>query len=299
MALLAPGKLFLAGEYAVTLGEPALIAAVPPWGKAIAGSHSASPSPPTFQGRYPGAPTAPADAGWIVDTSDFFAAGIKLGFGSSATAAVLQCACERPPEGAATFWQRALERHEALTGKGGSGGDLAACIHGGVGLFQRHGDSYSWTPVAFPERASLAVVATASAADTRVWVQRFRGAATGDPALATWRQQLRACVQAFAKPGADWHQGLTEAAALYRELTQWLGPELYPEIFQICSGIANSLGLPFKPSGAGGGDIGFFFCPDSTGLQMLRETLRTHGLYERVVRPTTLGLHQEGTGTNP
>lgn len=276
--------MFLAGEYAVTMGAPALIAAVPPWGRA-SGSPDSGMRP-----LFPGAPTQ--SGGMTIDTSAFFQGKTKLGFGSSATAAVLQAAAGATDWQPDRLWLRAMAEHERMTGGKGSGGDLAAVIHGGLGIFRRQQDMFRWTPLRFPDHASLLVVATGQSANTREWLGRFRAAAERDAAWQDWLAASSACVDSFADPKTDWLSAMTQAAACYAELRRWLGEALYPPVFQTCLAIGRRLTLPFKPSGAGGGDIGFFYCPDALTNARLQAELSVAGLVGRTLRPTQTGLHR-------
>lgn len=280
--LRVPGKMFLAGEYAVLAGAPAVIAAVPPWAsmEVRAGDRG-------FAGRWPGAP-APAPGLSPVDTSAFFAGPRKLGYGSSAAAATLQAAWPATlPD-----WQRAQVRHGELRGATGSGGDVAAMLHGGVGVFRpaAEGAAPLWQPLAWPAGASLLVVEAAEATDTRLQVARFRAALEKTDGQA-WLADATAAVEALAQPDADWNAALQAAAAVYRRLRAWLGDDLYPPLFERCHVQAADFGLAFKPSGAGGGDIAFFFLPAGFDAAPLRAGLADTGARLRQLQPTRLGLH--------
>lgn len=287
---LAPGKLFLAGEYVVTLGEPALIAAVAPWGKAMGQAGHG------IRGIFPGAP--PSQGQLSVDTSDFFSGNRKLGFGSSATAAVLIAAASANTWLPQQLWRSAQQTHQQLTGGSGSGGDLAAVLHGGVGIFARLPDGgYSWRALKFPSQASLLIVKAQSAANTRQWLTRFQKLSdiSDNRDFANWRQQLRDCVLGFADANADWSSLLHIVANAYERLQNWLGDDLYPPLFLNCLKLAKELNIPFKPSGAGGGDLGFFYCRDLTTQSKAKTRLDSAGIDVFSLKPTILGLHQVAT----
>ncbi|RMF14572.1 MAG: hypothetical protein D6761_09330 [Candidatus Dadabacteria bacterium] len=283
----APGKMFLAGEYAVTDGAHALVAAVPPWGALTTTANG--PVDPV-QPLYPGAARV-AGAKSALDTSGFFTNKAKLGFGSSATAAVLLAAARYGCTAADTLWLRAEQTHIELVGKSGSGGDLAAIIHGGVGLYRRGDDGPFWRPLPFPATAGFAVVCAGMSADTRQWVDRLRQARQTD-AWQSWRDTVDQTVCAVSE-GASVGDVIAAAAEHYRALRQWLGEALYPPVFEQCHQLGASLGLPFKPSGAGGGDIAFFYVEHQDEWETLRTALDREGIGVRFVRPAVSGLARE------
>jgi phosphomevalonate kinase len=89
-----------------------------------------------------------------VDSSDFFPAGRKAGYGSSAAAAVALCwalltlAGDAPPRPSAVL-EAALAAHRRAQGGQGSGYDVLASFHGGVGLFTG-GPHPSWRRLRLP-----------------------------------------------------------------------------------------------------------------------------------------------------
>lgn len=75
----------------------------------------------------------------VADSSDFFDGGRKLGFGSSAAVATALCACLLEASGGAPdrvdVFKAAFHGHRRFQGGKGSGYDVAASVHGGVGVF--------------------------------------------------------------------------------------------------------------------------------------------------------------------
>ncbi len=104
----------------------------------------------TGTGRAPG--PALGVAGTIeVDSSDFFFAGRKGGYGSSAAAAVALCwallaLAEGAPPRPEAVLEAALASHRRAQGGRGSGYDVLASFHGGLGLFTG-GQRPSWQPL--------------------------------------------------------------------------------------------------------------------------------------------------------
>jgi len=278
LRIAAPGKLFLAGEYAVLDAVPAVVAAVPVWGR-----YTGAVQPRRVLGCYPGAPAAGACDG-AVDTRAFFRAGRKQGFGSSAVASVLFATLlERGAAG--DIWANARGEHEGRS-QGGSGGDLAAAIHGGVGVYRLLPEGYAWQPVAWPAAAELVVVDSGQSSRTADWVVRYRAAAG---AADTWRREVAAAVARVA--AGDWSAGMHAAAACYRELGRWLGDGFWPSVFDTLAAVGRNHDLPFKPSGAGGGDIALYYASQPDAAAGVVSELRRAGFAVRRMRPTGRGVH--------
>jgi hypothetical protein len=84
-------------------------------------------------------------------------------------------------------------------------------------------------------------------------------------------------------------EGVFLWVTLYEELNDLMGGILYPSFFLQCREIGRKLGIPFKPSGAGGGDIGVFF-PTSENLPPLKETLDSRRIPYELFYPSFVGL---------
>ena len=143
-AVLAPGKAMLIGEYAVLEGEPAVVAAVSVYARAVLGG--GSPSSPFIEAairethvellelsRSILGPSVPH-----VDTSAFVQGGRKLGVGSSAAATVAAVGALLHAAGLdlsdekirARAYAAAKRAHDSEQGTAGSGADLWAAVHG-------------------------------------------------------------------------------------------------------------------------------------------------------------------------
>jgi phosphomevalonate kinase len=258
----------LAGEYAVLDGGPALVLAVDR-GVGVElrrGGPSVQIQTPDGDARF----VAPALDGAAPGLYRFFdlapVTGLsgKPGFGGSAAACVAACAASGRP------LMDALRIHRAVQG-GGSGVDVLASVHGGMGEV-RDG---AWLPRA---PVNPVVVWTGQSARTgpRVarylaWADRGSFVAQSRDAVARFAEdpvgalELNArALEAMARAsGVDWD---TPAHAALRALAR------------VCGGAC-------KPSGAGGGDCAVALFPDSDAQARFRAGLAALALPEIPVSP--------------
>jgi phosphomevalonate kinase len=231
----APGKLMIAGEYAVLDGGPALVLAID---RGVRCEISASPTleieTPDGDDRFvrPALSSAPI-ARYRFSHWNPTSLPEKPGFGGSAAACVAACvAASRPAADA-------FELHRQAQG-GGSGADVAAAIHGGMIRI----DSGRVSPV---EPVHPVVIWSGRSAKTQPLIQCYL--------RWTERQNFvansRALVDAFSENPV---QALRENARVLVEMAARAGLPYMTETIAAIAVTARDLGGAAKPSGAGGGD---------------------------------------------
>ncbi len=248
MRALAPGKVVVAGEYAVLDGAPALVAAVPIGvGAHVAASEALQIHTPRGDDRFVRA--ALGEVGITSGTWTFTDEGAahlasKPGLGGSAAATVAAVALARAVQGqafdAVLIQATATRVHRAVQGSG-SGIDVAASTWGGLLRFTTDG---STRPVSGPR---LVVAWTGTSASTGPRVARYLAWAD----RAAFVRASEAVVLGF---DADPVGALAENERLLRSMAQaadvpWATPEL-----DTLTQLAVAAGGAGKPSGAGGGD---------------------------------------------
>jgi phosphomevalonate kinase len=276
--VLAPGKVFLVGEYAVLDEGVAVLAAVSRHaiGQYMPDLTAASPvitetvrRALTALGDL--ADALPRGAPWV-DTSAFEQDGVKLGLGSSAAAAVAATGALFEHVGISLEANKELlysiadAGHRAAQGGVGSGADVAAAVHGGFLEFFRPRDGVpAVSRLTPPATLEIVVFWSGQAARTADLVQAVGRFATREAAAHARRiDELRGVsrrfVTAFTSNDA---RGAVAAAEAYGKGLEDLGAAARTPIvtppFQRAAALARTLGGAAKPSGAGGGDVGVAF----------------------------------------
>ena len=326
----APGKAVVLGEYAVLEGAPALVLAVNrrcraqigPSDDAICHLLSTAEAQREFMFE-PDAPSGvslvdhvvqespgTAVSAWrgVLDSSALFAAGRKLGLGSSAAALTAWGGAWMAwsGQGSVTADARTLRTlvglHRAYQGGAGSGLDVAASLHGGVIRFQLDANSNPRvSPTRLPKGVVIAGVFVGSSASTREHVARFRARAALAPAAAAARTGAlgRIAREGIGSAEADDTDGFLHAIREYagelEALGEWMGAETFTPEHRHVKTLAERFGVAYKVSGAGGGDLGLAFSADPQALaRFSTATGERYDIIEIAVDP--LGLAVETVG---
>ena len=288
VAVSAPGKLVISGEYVVLEGAPALVVAVDR--RAIAQLRSrggADGSPPPGHGS-PDRASIPEEAAasfakaqeicgpvpldLAIDTRALRADERKLGLGSSAAAAAAAAGAVFAYHGHDLDDVREPVLAAALAGHGavapeGSGIDVAAAVMGGLLRFVRDGDDVSTSRLEMPRSMAFAVVWTGTPARTSDLVRAVRelGARDADAygrAMAGLRTASGSLLDAIAKDDAERAIAATaEHAEAMARLGRAAGAPIVDSRLTRVAEHARAHGGAAKPSGAGGGDVAIAVFP--------------------------------------
>lgn len=276
----APGKLVLAGEYAVVDGFPAVVAAVSR--RALAVVDVATPSQeievrgndPRWVSRAESAREQPLLAAVLfeierrgmalpavrvaVSTTDFARDGKKLGLGSSAAAAVALASVFAHALGADTVHDIARAAHRAFQG-GGSGIDVAASTYGGILTFQA--GRASPAPV-IPAGLDVVVAWTGVPAKTQGFVDAWRALAHRlDHAHAIDAATSRFLAALARGDASDVVRAVSDARTALAAMAAAAEIDVVTPAHQRIAELARANGGDAKPSGAGGGDVAVCFVP--------------------------------------
>lgn len=319
MIATAPGKLILAGEYAVLDGATAIVAAVDRRaiarrvpGTPAAGSAFLAAVADELARRDPAAAAIAREI--VVDSTAFYDGSRKLGLGSSAAVTVaaaylaLGGACDR-----GELFAIARAAHARAQGVAGSGADLAAAIWGGVLAFapappptsipgsrptRIPGGLPEIEPLAWPGDLRLLGFFTGSSASTAELVQRVAAARAGAPVavnaalteIAEAADRLREALG--ARDAGLAIAALDHAATGVDELAAASGVPLVPGCVSAARIALRRLGGTAKTTGAGGGDVGIAAFPAS-----IDGTTATRALIEAGCHPLQLSVEPIGVDT--
>lgn len=228
----------------------------------------------------------------VVDTREFFQptarGSIKLGLGSSAavTVALTEALVHWSAEETTSLDLRdLLELHRSFQGGRGSGIDLAASLDGGVIEYRLtgHDRAPSVRPIELPGGLQLLFVWTGRSASTSDSLARLdAGLRTDDGAVAEAIAELG---ETSATGIAHLRSGdvggiltaVNDFAGSMRRLGNAAGIPILSDEHVALRGLARDCGLSYKPSGAGGGDVGIGFADDPEAAAAFAERAASAG----------------------
>lgn len=246
-----------------------------------------------------------------LDTRAFYRGGgenpIKLGLGSSAALTVALASAligwqgeGGRPEPGIEWLGRLLHVHRAFQGGRGSGIDLAASLMGGVVEYRldRDGSVAVAEPVQLPGGLSMVVVWTGRSADTGELLGRLsrQMAADGgrreiDTALDRLKEIATAGVLAVrARAVPAFLTTIDEFSEGMLELGRAAGLDIMSREHTELRVLARRFGVTYKPSGAGGGDIGIGFTEDMQAAGCFAQSVREAGFDVIDISPDAAGL---------
>lgn len=317
IAVSAPGKLFLVGEYAVLDGAPALLTAVdrrvyvrmapaqrwqisapnlgiqafelkPDGGLPDGLDETTADKLRVFDAvRVTLAPLldAPLGAHQItVDSSDFARSGHKLGLGSSAAVAValmqaMAIAADLPLSHP-RLTALAIAAHRRAQNGAGSGGDVAVSVYGGVIRYVR---DQTPTPLTWPPTLIGMAVVTGTGASTADMVGRVAAYGVRDPQGYAADLARLAWLADTAQHALSQSSRFLQMAKEYFEALMALDHHSQAGIVshrhQTLHALAARHHAVFKTSGAGGGDVGLAFVRRGPDEQALRAAFDNAGAH--------------------
>lgn len=246
-----------------------------------------------------------------LDTREFFqsstAGAAKLGLGSSAalTVALTEAIRRWAPRGKsarAVSLDQLLDLHRSFQGGRGSGIDLAASFTGGVVEYRLmdHGRTPSAHPLELPEALHLVFLWTGRSASTADFLARLDSGMQSDGgAIADALSELGRVSQAGIAHLRAGEVGrllddVSEFGGAMDQLGHAAGIPILSEEHMRLRQLARDCGLSYKPSGAGGGDVGIGFTDDPEAATVFAERAGDAGF-----PPLGLEIDPRGVQANP
>lgn len=242
-----------------------------------------------------------------IDTSGFVQKlnGFKLGLGSSAAVTV---ALTRAVMGyleiegeelePLRLFQRAHEIHQKMQGGIGSGLDIAASVFGGLVAFDEVGDGETVLPrrLTGMEWPAMAPVFVGNSASTPDLVSKVNTYCETDPTgfrrLIDEMSTLSKRVIAASQQGdlLAIRQGCLMYCSLMQRLGKASGADIISEGHRRLRDLSVENHFDYKPSGAGGGDLGLILGEQETTLQDLRPKVEALGASWTELGISSLGV---------
>ncbi|MEM7279603.1 MAG: hypothetical protein AAF385_15935 [Pseudomonadota bacterium] len=323
----APGKLMLAGEYAVLYGAKALATAtsarLSARVEAIDGDFDELVAPglldevrsfsrqPEGELRWresrheelalfetlllPYVPALTARYGsalrFSIDSRAFTRGARKLGLGSSAAVAV---ALNAALAAAVEQEQSALSAHTAFQEGEGSGTDIAIARYGGTQCVVRECNELRTTALDWPAGLHYCVVDTGHSQSTKKMLQALRAfeveCSNSSTLIDNLCERANESATAWQVSADDFVASLAGFRQGLQALDTASGLGLYSHGHDSLDELGVRLGVAYKPSGAGGGDIGIAFSTDTAKLAEFRRQASALRFSEVKVQLACAGL---------
>ena len=297
----APGKVALLGEYAVLEGAPAIVMAVNRRAK-VRVRHGAEHDlliAPQICDRYLPfkrdennrvewmpmddatrvllklmaqiierfAPSEPIEI--ETDTAAFYDEGLKIGFGSSAA---LTVATASALSGEPLDLVALVNAHREAQDGHGSGFDVAASRSGGVSLY-RSQPVPSAEPQQLPEGLSLRCIWTGNAASTTGFLRGLDALGPRRRALDALMHAAESAVGQLGPDPASWVGAVRDYSVALEKFAKDTTLPIFAGGHGDVLALALEHGIAYKPSGAGGGDIGIAVSADRGAMRMFLDDL--------------------------
>lgn len=302
VATSAPGKLLVAGEYAVLDGAPAICMAVNRRARVTIQAGNGGAHQVAAPGFLPGArefssieevadavpllaavwhryvPKQSPALTLEIDTSEFQRGTEKLGIGSSAAATVALCSAFAALfETSDDVKQAALAAHRDLQNGLGSGADVACSTAGGLVEYRMQGTrtrNLQW-----PQELHYALLWSGRPASTAKQLDKLaRESASGQQLVSA--ELLKKAAQTVADA---WHGNASgnvlDALRTYAQALRQYDADnalgIYTFGHDDLARHAESTEVVYKPCGAGGGDFGIAIADDRAALQIFVTAARS------------------------
>jgi phosphomevalonate kinase len=239
--------------------------------------------------------TWPPGATITLDTRAFFSDGSKLGIGSSAAVCAALGATLARLAGVDDPYPIIAAAHKRAQQGRGSGLDVAAAWHGGLLAFRsRDGAAALIEPRTMPAGVHAAYIFTGSSASTVEHITRFERWRLGrtPPALATLGAAADSVAAAAGSvtSGADFVAELAAYVSRLEALDDEAQLGIFGPAHRALRQIGARIGVTYKPSGAGGADMGLAIGCDDAALTRFVAAVQSAGYAIPPMEPDQHGI---------
>ena len=224
-----------------------------------------------------------------IDTHDFFSEKRKIGIGSSAAVSVSITEAlnqlfgsELEPKDIIDY---ALKIHSKSQKSKGSGFDVITSYLGAKAVSCRLQDrgEYEYSQILLPEEIIVIAVLNNSSASTATMIDKYQFAKLKHPKYFSkqsmiMKRQLEFIYSSILKKDS---QLMLKNLSKYNDLLFDLDSKFQVGIFNChheMMELAKSMDIFYKPSGAGGGDLGLIVCDDRVKINLICEKLGLKGV---------------------
>ena len=251
-----------------------------------------------------------------IGTEDFYSAdgNYKYGFGSSAAMTVALLESLLTSAGllglynTEDFFQLAFQIHRMAQGNLGSGIDIAASVYGNVLCYNFENKNEisvgRGQPVDCWDELLAVPIWAGHSTSTRQMVQRVITLRETSPKLfdqimnALIRCSENGCRSYIRKDKFTFFESIREFNRILSDLGNKSKTPIVSEAHGKLIELLAGSDMVYKPSGAGGGDIGVVFCDSGNAVQKVRWTLKDTGFQVLDNRITGKGVHVTNSEDN-
>ncbi|SVB31883.1 uncharacterized protein METZ01_LOCUS184737 [marine metagenome] len=221
-----------------------------------------------------------------IDTSQFYSDGKKIGLGSSASiaSAIINALNEyfNLQFSKSVIIQKALNLHNISQDNLGSGLDvIASCADSGVVECNLEmAKEYRWRKLKWPSDLFIKGVITSDQSSTKMMIEKYNQGKASHPAFfnklySETNQLLNQILIAWDVQGSPMILELMKKYNTYiKLLNEKFDLGIYTGEHQKLINLANESEMFYKPSGAGGGDLGFILSNTEKELREFIDKLR-------------------------
>jgi len=232
----------------------------------------------------------PTEVQFVIDTTNFYSQNKKIGIGSSAaiSSALIKAINKYFDKGYSQekIIDTAISLHKRVQDTLGSGLDVIA-TSADSGLIEcdlKTASKKSWTILEWPSDLVIKGVITNKQSRTKDMIEKyFKGRNHHKDFFKEF--QFKANLL-FKNLSSSWRDKdarsilelMEEHNILMQELNKKYDLGIYTEQHQDLANLASQSGLFYKPSGAGGGDLGFILSDSETKLKKLLKKIRSKNI---------------------